>query len=122
MQRRSIYRVVWRGIPDPFFDAFDFPDLGLLVSQRGESVSALQTLALQNNAFVLHHAEAMAADIVSQAQAASLTQQVEEAVRRAWLREPRERESEQLVALAERHGLAAVCRVLFNSNEFLFLD
>ena len=27
--RRSIYRVVWRGIPDPLFDALDFPDLGL---------------------------------------------------------------------------------------------
>ncbi|MFM7982189.1 MAG: hypothetical protein ACKPKO_23005 [Candidatus Fonsibacter sp.] len=27
--RRSIYRVVWRGIPDPVFDALDFPDLGL---------------------------------------------------------------------------------------------
>lgn len=122
MQRRSIYRVVWRGIADPFFEAFDFPDLGLLVAQRGESVSPLQSLTLQNHHFVLHHAEAMAADIVLQSPTASLQQQVEEAVRRAWSRRPTLSERSQLAWLAEHHGLAAVCRLLFNSNEFLFVD
>ncbi|MBM3290882.1 MAG: DUF1553 domain-containing protein, partial [Candidatus Hydrogenedentes bacterium] len=34
-RRRSVYRYVWRGIPDPFMDALDFPDLGLLSPVRG---------------------------------------------------------------------------------------
>ena len=29
-RRRDIYRVVWRGIPDPFMEVMDFPNLGLL--------------------------------------------------------------------------------------------
>ncbi len=122
MQRRSIYRVVWRGIPDPFFEAFDFPNLGLLVAKRGESVSPLQSLALRNNRFVLHHAQAMAREIGSRDSRLSLHEQVNEAVRRAWLREPTPDEAAGLVDLANTHGLEAACRLLLNSNEFLFVD
>ncbi len=122
MQRRSIYRVVWRGIADPFFEAFDFPDLGLLVAARGESVSPLQSLTLRNNHFVLHHAEAMAAQLRSGSSSLSLQQQVKDAVRHAWLREPTAEEQADLTGLAEAHGLEAVCRLLFNSNAFLFVD
>jgi len=122
MQRRSIYRVVWRGIADPFFEAFDFPDLGLLVAARGESVSPLQSLALRNNHFVLHHAEAMAATLRARGSHRSLRQQVSDAVRHAWLREPTAEEQADLTGLAEAHGLEAVCRLLFNSNAFLFVD
>jgi hypothetical protein len=120
MQRRSIYRVVWRGIPDPFFEAFDFPDLGLVVARRGESVSPLQSLTLRNNRFVLHHAESMAADL--EATDGDEQAQVIEAVRRVWLRRPTADELALLQGLASSHGMAAVCRLLLNSNEFLFID
>ena len=33
--RRSVYRTVWRSIPDPFMDSLDFPDLTLLSPTRG---------------------------------------------------------------------------------------
>ena len=122
MQRRSIYRVVWRGIPDPFFEAFDFPDLGLLVSKRGESVSPLQSLTLRNNRFVLHHAVAMARDLETSSSATTVERQIEEAVRRVWLREPSAEEAAALHELATQHGMPAVCRLLLNSNEFLFVD
>lgn len=122
MTRRSIYRVVWRGIPDPFFDAFDFPDLGLVVTARGESVSPLQSLVLLNNRFVLHHADAMATDIASVTAAGPLPEQLREAVRRVWLREPTAGELAELEPVAEAHGMAAVCRLLFNSNAFLFVE
>ena len=84
--RRSIYRVVWRGIADPFMDALDFPDMGLLSPSRGFSASPLQALALLNNPFVLHHADAFA----GRAGAASpdRDQQIRHMVRAVWLREP----------------------------------
>jgi hypothetical protein len=44
--RRSIYRIVWRGIADPFMESLDFPDLGLLAPVRSFSASPLQALAL----------------------------------------------------------------------------
>jgi Protein of unknown function (DUF1553) len=110
--RRSIYRVVWRGIADPFMEALDFPDLGLLAPVRSFSASSLQALALMNNEFVLYHAELMTkggCDIRS-------------VVRRVWLREPTPDEFADFARLTEEYGLAAVCRLLLNSNEFLFVD
>jgi hypothetical protein len=118
--RRSIYRVVWRGIPDPVFDALDFPDLGLLAPTRGFSASPLQALTLLNNRFVLHHARHLAQR--AQAEAHNVTGQIAAAVRHTWQREPTAGELAQLSPLAEEHGLEAVCRLLLASNEFLFVD
>jgi hypothetical protein len=118
--RRSIYRVVWRGIPDPVFDALDFPDLGLLAPTRGFSASPLQALTLLNNRFVLHHAAHLARRV--QAETPDLSGQIAAAVRHTWQREPSQRELAQLQPLATEHGLQAVCRLLLASNEFLFVD
>ncbi len=118
--RRSIYRVVWRGIPDPLMDALDFPDLGLLAPTRGFSASPLQSLVLLNNRFVLHHARQLA--VRMQASAPTLTEQIQHGVQWTWLREPTAHEQGAFVTLAEQHGLPAVARLLLNSNEFLFVD
>ncbi len=118
--RRSIYRVVWRGIADPFMESLDFPDLGLLAPKRGHSVSALQALATFNNDFVLHHSETLANKL--SAEFSTSGTQIREACRLVYLREPRADEREVLLKYAHKHGLAATCRLLFNSNEFMFVD
>lgn len=118
--RRSIYRYVWRGIADPFMEALDFPDLGLLSPKRGFSVSSLQALALYNNDFVLHHSEAMAARLLAEAE--SVDKQIDRATALVWYREPNEEERASFRAYVEQHGLAAFCRVLLNSNEYLFVE
>jgi hypothetical protein len=118
--RRSIYRVVWRGIPDPFMESLDFPDLGLLSPKRGYSVSALQALTLFNNDFVLHHSQVLADKLKSEQP--TLEQQVTRASRLILLRDPTADEFNALITHARQHGLAATCRVLFNTNEFMFVD
>ena len=118
--RRSIYRVVWRGIADPFMESLDFPDLGLLSPKRGSSGSALQALMLFNNDFVLHHSEVLAKNIETNHQL--IDEQIAIACRWIFLREPASAEQQMLVAYAKKHGLAATCRVLLNSNEFVFVD
>jgi hypothetical protein len=118
--RRSIYRVVWRGIPDPLLEPLDFPDLGLPAPTRGFSVSPLQALTLLNNRFVLHHAQHLARR--AGADAATIAEQVRRVVVWIWQREPSAAECDQLTALANQHGLESVCRLLLNSNEFLFVD
>jgi hypothetical protein len=110
--RRSIYRFVWRGVPDPFMDALDFPDLGMLAPSRSFSASALQSLALYNNSFVLHFSSELAKQITTPT----------EATRRILLREPTADELRNFTAYAQKNGLAALCRVLINSNEFLFVN
>ncbi|MDZ4859506.1 MAG: PSD1 and planctomycete cytochrome C domain-containing protein [Candidatus Hydrogenedentes bacterium] len=135
--RRSIYRFVWRGIADPFMEALDFPDLGLLAPTRGFSASSLQALTLYNNAFVLAHSEALARRVeadVSELERSGTTAlpagartgqadgMVTRAVRLVWLRDPTDGERAAFNAFADAQGLPALCRVLLNSNEFLFVD
>ena len=123
--RRSIYRIVWRGIPDPLFDALDFPDLGLLSPTRGFSASPLQALVLANNRFVLHHARHLArrAEAAAPDPAADpLQAKIGRMVQWTWQRQPTSEETAELVDLADRHGLEAVARALFNADDFLFVD
>ena len=110
--RRSIYRFVWRGVPDPFMDTLDFPDLGLLAPSRSFSASSLQSLALYNNSSVLHLSSELAKQITTPA----------DAIRRILLREPTANELRDFTTYAQKNGLAALCRVLINSNEFLFVN
>lgn len=118
--RRSIYRIVWRGIPDPFMETLDFPDSSLLAPTRSFSASALQALSLLNNEFVLHHSDHFAKRIASSSK--TTREQIRAAFRFVLLREPTKAEYSEFGAIAQRHGLAAVGRVLFNSNEFLFVN
>jgi hypothetical protein len=111
-RRRSIYRFVYRGLPDPFMDALDFPDAAQLAPTRPFSASPLQSLALLNNDFVLHHCEVLAKRANS----------VREVFRLVLQREPSETEAKDFSDYAEKHGLPAMCRVLLNSNEFLFVN
>lgn len=119
-KRRSIYRVVWRGIPDPFMEAMDFPDLGLLAPKRGRSLSALQSLSLYNNDFVMHASGWLAARIEREHDSADA--RIDRAVQLAWLRSATPDERAAFAIYAKRHGLAALCRVLLNSNEFVFVE
>ena len=118
--RRSIYRYVWRGISDPFMESLDFPDLGLLSPVRGFSVSSLQALTLFNNDFVLHHSDVIARR--AEAEAKTLPEQINYVVKLVWLRTPTAIENTEFIEFANAQGLPALCRLLLNSNEFLFVD
>jgi hypothetical protein len=117
--RRSIYRYVWRGIPDPLMAALDFPDLGLLAPSRTFSASPLQSLALLNNPFVLAHSQVTAERLTRES--TDLDSQIRSLVWLVYQREPLAAELEPLRAYATKYGLAALCRIVINSNEFLFI-
>lgn len=119
--RRSIYRVVWRGMSDPFMEVLDFPDMGLLQPTRGFSASALQALALLNNDFMLAQSQFLA-ERCQRVAGSDMESQVRRAVNLAWSREPSADELSAMKDVAAKHGLAAVCRALLNSNEFLFIE
>ncbi len=118
--RRSIYRFIFRTRPDPFMSAMDFPDASQFVPARSFSASPLQALVLFNNHFVLHHCEQLAQRL--QREQADPKEQARHAFRLTLHREPSPQESAAFTNYANRHGLAAMCRVLINSNEFLFVE
>jgi len=118
--RRSIYRLVWRAIADPFMDALDFPDMGLLSPVRGFSASALQSLALFNNEYLLKYCENFATRLDQQAKTPEA--KIQTAFQLTYQRPASAGEVADFTTLAAQQGMPSVCRVLFNSNEFLFVD
>jgi hypothetical protein len=51
-----------------------------------------------------------------------LPERIDAAYRLALGRRPTVEEKDALTAYARRHGLANACRLLLNSNEFVFID
>ncbi len=118
--RRSIYRFIVRSVPDPFMEALDCADPSQNVPVRNSTVTALQALALLNNKFMVRQGEHFARR--AQEGGGDLSGQVAAAVRLAWGRDPTATEKTTLTEYAKQHGLANVCRLLLNANEFLFVD
>ncbi|MEX2120306.1 MAG: DUF1553 domain-containing protein [Pirellulales bacterium] len=118
--RRGVYRFIVRSVPDPFMDCLDSADPSILTPQRNTTLTALQALAMLNNPFMLSQSRHFARRLEG------VSADPAEQVRQGWLlalgRPPRSEESEALMAYAKRHGLANACRLIFNSNEFLFVD
>jgi hypothetical protein len=118
--RRSVYRFAYRTLADPFVECLDGADASQLTPVRNVSVTGPQALALLNNDFVLTHSKALAASI--ECESNRPRHQVEVACERVWGRSPTAGERAQFTKFARKHGLPNLCRVLFNSNEFLFVD
>jgi len=118
--RRSVYRFVFRTLPDPLVECLDGADASQPTPVRNVSVTAPQALALFNNEFVLAHALAMADRL--ERDEATLPARIQRACELLWQRKPTPEELAGFVGFAEQHGLHNFCRVLLNSNEFLFVD
>jgi hypothetical protein len=121
VQRRTIYRTWARGGRNPFLDTLDCPDPSTTTPKRSVTTTPLQAMAMWNNAFVLRMADALAARVESEAGDDARSQ----ADRAYWLSLSRPASGEDRAALGEfiqQHGLPALCRVLLNSNEFMYVD
>jgi hypothetical protein len=119
--RRSVYRFVFRTLPDPFMDALDCPDASQWTPQRNVSVTALQALAMLNDKFIVRQSERIAERVIASA-GSGVEDQVRHAYRLIFHRPPTDSELKAVSAYVQRHGLANACRMLLNTNEFIFVD
>ncbi len=110
--RRSIYRHIVRSVPDPFMDCLDAADPSLLTARRNTTLTALQALSTLNNPFVIRQSEVFA----------GRAKDVRTAFELALSRTPTETELLTLTAYTQKHGLTNVCRLIFNTTEFMFAD
>lgn len=117
--RRSVYRFLFRTLPDPFMETLDCPDASQLSPKRSESVSALQALAMLNDKFVLRQCEHLAERVRG---AGEVPVQIAQVYQLLLGRVPTEKETAAVQAYAARHGLPNACRFLMNTNEFMFVD
>ncbi len=118
--RRMVYSHKIRMERVPVFGAFDCPDAGQATPRRTESTTAIQALNLFNSPFVAERA-AKLAEQIRIAMPNDSTQQIERAFGLTFGREPTEVELSASAAVVNDHGLETLCRVLFNSSEFLFI-
>lgn len=118
--RRSIYRFIVRSVPDPFMECLDCADPSILTPKRNATLTSLQALALLNNPFAVRQAERLAERASKTAR--DPARQIEAVYRLTLGRRPTAQESKLLTDYAGRFGLANACRLIFNSNEFVFLD
>ncbi len=118
--RRSIYRFIVRSVPDPFMASLDCADPSQSVPVRNETITAIQALALLNNPMVVQSAEYLAERVESIA--GDRAAQLDAIFQLALNRSPTPEESQELLQYAEAHGMAAVCRLVLNTNEFMFVD
>ena len=119
--RRSIYRFVVRSTPHSFMTTLDCPNPANLTPARIETTTALQSLALMNNDFMLRQAGHFAERLEREA-GSDPAAQVRRGFALAFTREPDDVELAAAVALVESQGLAQLCRMLFNTNEFISVD
>ena len=118
--RRSVYRYVVRSVPDPLFEAFDCADPNASTPKRHQTLTAQQALTLMNDAFVLQQAEHFAERLEHASD--DIGEQVTLAFELALGRSPNEDELVRLTNYTRAHGTANLARLVFNLNEFLFVD
>ncbi|MFO0916922.1 MAG: DUF1549 and DUF1553 domain-containing protein [Planctomycetaceae bacterium] len=118
--RRAVYRFLFRTLPDPFHEALDCPDASQLAPVRNESVTALQALAMLHDRTLIRLCDHLAARLESTT--SDRNQQFSRLYQMALLREPTPEDLELFLPYAEQHGLANACRMLLNSNEFLYVE
>ncbi len=122
--RRSVYIFVKRTLGVPLLEVFDFPSPDRPAPQRATTTIAPQALILLNSAFMEEQAAAFADRLLRDS--AEPARNVEQAYRLALGRPPTA--AERAIALdylrraGGRAGLARLCRLVLNLNEFAYVD
>jgi hypothetical protein len=121
VERRTVYRTWARGGRNPLLDTLDCPDPSTTTPKRAVTTTPLQAMAMWNNAFVLRMAERLAARAKREA-GGDAKGQIAAVYRLTLCRNPTPQESQTLAEFVTKFGLNAACRVMLNSNEFMYVD
>ncbi len=118
--RRMVYAHKHRMQLDDTFGAFDCPDAGQVAPKRNSSNTPLQALNLLNGRFILQQSM-LFAERVRRDAGNDVTAQATFAFQATFGRAPTADERLGTEEFIRQHGLEALCRALFNANEFLFV-
>jgi hypothetical protein len=118
--RLSIYRFLFRTLPDPFMESMDCPDASQLAPVRAQSVTALQALSMLNNRLLVRQSEHTAERL--QKLSTEPNEQLRLLFQLALSRDATAEETQRWRVYLDKHGLAAACRLMFNTNEFVFVN
>lgn len=119
--RRSIYRTWARGNVHPLLSPLDCPDPSTTTPTRSITTTPLGALSLMNTSFVLRMSDRFAERLQLEA-GDDVKAQITLGFRLAYGRDPRAVEIGPCHDFIAENSLAAFCRVLFNANEFLYVN
>jgi hypothetical protein len=118
--KRMVYAHKIRMEREAVFGAFDCPDAGQSTARRRQSTTPIQALNLFNSRFTIEWSAAFS-QRVEQLEPSDVPRQIALTYHLAFGREPNDDEITDAAPVVREHGLATLCRAIFNSNEFLFL-
>ncbi len=118
-RRRSVYVFQRRSLPLPMLAAFDAPVFSESCERRSQTTTPLQALSMMNGYLVHGEADRLAGRIRALV-GASRERQIETAFQLVLGRQPAPGESDRFARF--EGTLEALCRILFNSNEFLYIE
>ena len=120
---RSIYQIQKRTVRVPFMETFDLPENSTSCSRRTTSTVAPQALTLLNNPLIEQIALGTANEVSSRSNGDTNNDTIIQAAFEQILqRRPKPNEIALCKKLLETQSIAELCRVLFNLNEFVYLD
>ncbi len=118
--RRMIYMTKVRQEQESVFGAFDCPDGSQVAPQRSRSTTPLQAFNLFNSKFVLQQCD-LYVERLNELAPDDPSRRANLAIELAYGRPAGDEETSEALAFAEEHGWQALCRALFNANEFVFI-
>ena len=118
-RRRSIYTFQRRSLPLPMMAAFDALPFAESCDRRSSTTTPLQALSLMNGSLIQEESEFVAKRVEREA-GPGLGGQIDRSFNLILSRDPTAAERSRF----ETSGLslASICRVLLNSNEFLYVE
>ena len=125
-RKRSLYVFQRRSLALPMLQTFDAPVLDESCDRRRTSITPLQALSLYDGDFVNEEARHFADRVRAQG-GGRVDSQIRQAFQLALSRGPSDDESEQVrvffaSAESKEEALVGLCRVLMNSNEFVYVN
>lgn len=116
--RRAVYHQNVRASYIDLMTDYDYPDCARPAPRRASTTTPLQALTLMNHEFTMAMARALAGGVEQDA----TPQSARAAFKRVLGRTPTPFEEQTASSFIEEFGLVAFCRVMFNTNEFIYVD
>jgi arylamine N-acetyltransferase len=118
--RRAVYHQNARASVVDLMTEFDQPDCTFSAPTRAETTTPLQALTMFNHSFTLDMSAALAERLQADA-GDDVEAQVHRAYQLCYSRKATENEMKACRKLIEEHSLAALCRVLLNTSEMIYV-
>jgi hypothetical protein len=118
--RRAVYHQNARASVVDLMTEFDQPDCTFSAPKRAETTTPLQALTMLNHSFTLDMARALA-DRLRHEAGEDRRAQIPLAYQLCYSRQPTGEEISDCRELTGSHGLVALCRVLLNTSELIYV-